>query len=594
MLRDLKLAHKVGMMPLAVALAFAAIVVVTQLAGSATESLLTEVDRGYFPAFELRRDLEEIVTQIQRTLQDTAAAADRERLAAADALRDCFLAWLDEAKGNPVLDAAELGDLQREFRAYYDLARDTTGRLIAGETGTQLVSALEKMSESFNSIQKGLEAATVRQRQEMDGALAQTRTGLRRSTRLLLGVGIAFFLVVSGLAVYASRSVTVPVARAVAVSDRLAEGGLDAQIEVGSRDEIGQLLGSMRRMVAYLREMAGVAEAIAAGDLTAEVHPRSPDDSLGTAFSAMTHRLSDMIGEVREGVRILSTGSAQVSQTAQELSRGTSEQAASVEESASSLEQMTASITQNASNSREMEQMAVKGAGDAEDSGKVVTETVAAMKAIAEKTSIIEEIAYQTNLLALNATIEAARAGEHGRGFAVVATEVRKLAERSQAAAKEISALAAGSVQVAERSGQLLLALVPSIRKTAELVQEVAAASEEQSAGVAQINAAMVRVDQVAQRNASAAEELSSTAQEMASQAASLQGLMDFFRLDGRERARREPAAAPIAAAAGPRPVPKAVLRPLTAARRAAAGGGGADDPASRAGDPGDRDFERY
>jgi methyl-accepting chemotaxis protein len=201
-----------------------------------------------------------------------------------------------------------------------------------------------------------------------------------------------------------------------------------------------------------------------------------------------------------------------------------------VEETTTSLEEMSASINQNSDNSRQMDQVASKGAREALESGKAVKQTVNAMKLITDKINIIDEIAYQTNLLALNAAIEAARAGEHGKGFAVVATEVRKLAERSQAASKEISTLASDSVEVAEHSGKLLDELVPSIQKTAELVQEVTAASREQASGVNQINKAMAQVDQVTQRNASSAEELSSTAEEMASQAEALTQLMAFFK----------------------------------------------------------------
>jgi methyl-accepting chemotaxis protein len=279
---------------------------------------------------------------------------------------------------------------------------------------------------------------------------------------------------------------------------------------------------------------ASVARQVAEGDLTVTIATGAHDaSSVLFAMRTMVERLAEVVGEVRASAAGLAEASDQVNGTAQSLSQGTSEQAASVEETTSSLEQMSASITQNADNGRQTEQMAFKGARDAEESGKAVSQTVDAMKSIAEKISIVGEIAYQTNLLALNAAIEAARAGEHGKGFAVVATEVRKLAERSQAAAKEISGLARSSVGLAERTGGLLQELLPSIRKTAELVQEVTAASMEQSSGVGQLNNAMAQVDQVTQRNASAAEELSSTSEEMAAQAAALQEQVSYFRLPG-------------------------------------------------------------
>jgi methyl-accepting chemotaxis protein len=322
----------------------------------------------------------------------------------------------------------------------------------------------------------------------------------------------------------------------------------------------------LRRVVTPVVQLSTVARRIAEGDLTQEVAVRGGDEiaDLQEAMQAMARNLARVLGEVRSGADALLAASGQVSATSQALSQGTGEQAASVEETTASLEQMSASIGQNAESSQATERMATEGSRDADESGKRVRETVEAMRRIAERIEVVEEIAYQTNLLALNAAIEAARAGEHGKGFAVVASEVRKLSEGAQKAAREIGELSGSSLAVAERSGEMIVRLVPTIQKTAALVQEVAAASREQKEGVAQISRAMSAVDQVTQRNASAAEELAATADQVAIQAESLQKLVAFFRT-GEHRG------------AGPRPSPAAALPP---ASRAAGGPNGAAAPA--------------
>jgi len=426
--------------------------------------------------------------------------------------------WISEA-------ADPLIAMRREVNA----GRATPDQLIAAfnlQKGKPILDALNAVDEQFDAEEMKLLEARANEVADLETMLDRVLV-----TSGVIGVAAALLL-----AILLARAITIPIGEALGVTRQLAVGDVRGEISVRSNDEIGEMLGGMKELIRSQKEMAGVAEKIAAGDLTVRITARSEHDGLGRAFASMVEKLGQVIGEVRGGAASLSAASAQVSATAQNLSQGTSEQAASVEETTSSLEQMNASITQNAENSRQTELMAVKGSKDAQDAGSVVRETVDAMRNIADRISIIEEIAYQTNLLALNAAIEAARAGEHGRGFAVVATEVRKLAERSQEAAKQISSVASNSVMIAERSGQLLSELVPSIRRTADLVQDVAAASKEQAAGVNQINVALSTVDQVTQRNASSAEELASTAEELAAQAESLQQLIAFFHLGDERR----------------------------------------------------------
>ena len=351
---------------------------------------------------------------------------------------------------------------------------------------TQTTPALQEVGALLKQV-----AATTSENimtdEQMLAAASATRRGVILISLIALPLGIL-------LAVVIARGIIAALGKGVKFSAAVANGDLSQQLDIRQQDEIGQLAAALNAMVGKLREIV---------------------DSVKSA--------SDNVA----------AGSQQLSASSEEMSQGASEQAAAAEEASSSMEQMAANIRQNADNALQTEKIAIKSAEDAKAGGQAVAQTVSAMKEIAGKISIIEEIARQTNLLALNAAIEAARAGEHGKGFAVVAAEVRKLAERSQLAAAEISELSGSSVEVAERAGEMLTQMVPDIQRTAELVQEIAAASKEQDTGAEQVNKAIQQLDQVIQQNASASEEMASTSEELSSQAEQLQHTIAFFKVDG-------------------------------------------------------------
>jgi methyl-accepting chemotaxis protein len=312
--------------------------------------------------------------------------------------------------------------------------------------------------------------------------------------------------------------------------DRISKGDIPPQITDTYHGDFNLIKDNLNALIVAMNEITSAADEMANGNLTVSLLERSPQDKLMQALTAMVAGITRVVSDIRSIAGEVASASQAISTTSVEVSKGASSQAASAEEASSSMEEMVSNIKQNSDSAQQTDKIANKSAADAQESGKSVIEAVAAMKEIASRVSIIEEIARQTNLLALNAAIEAARAGEHGKGFAVVAAEVRKLAERSQKAAGEINQLSGTTVKVSERAGEMLQKLVPDIQRTAELVQEIAAASKEQDTGAEQINKALVQLEKVIQQNASASEEMASTTEELSSQSDQLVSALSFFR----------------------------------------------------------------
>ncbi|WP_165188996.1 methyl-accepting chemotaxis protein [Caulobacter soli] len=391
---------------------------------------------------------------------------------------------------------------------------------------------------------------------QMDAATDKADADFADVRNWMLGLTVVSLLMAAGAAVYISMTVSKGLKRASDAVQTVADGDLTKTVAITTRDEIGDLLGHVNIMIERLQGV--VADAISASEN-------------------------------------VSAGSQELSAASEQVSQGATEQASSAEEASASMEEMAANIKQNADNAAQTEKIARQSAKDAEVSGEAVNRAVSAMQTIAEKITIVQEIARQTDLLALNAAVEAARAGEHGRGFAVVASEVRKLAERSQTAATEIGAVSTDTVKAAQSAGEMLTSLVPNIRKTAELVAEISAACREQDIGASQINEAIQQLDKVTQQNASASEEMSATSEELAAQAEELQTSIAYFRTDASGGAARKPvrAAAPKRA---PAPVARKVAAPArsTVAAQQARVSGFALDLTNGGPDAADADFRDY
>jgi methyl-accepting chemotaxis protein len=426
---------------------------------------------------------------------------------------------------------------------------------------------------------------------------------------MLLSAVAASLLIATGAGVWISMAISRGLRQAVTLANAVAIGDLDQTIAVKSNDEIKDVVDALNLMTSNLRTTAAVADTIANGDLTVEAKPLSDKDTLGLALQRMLEKLRSVVSEALSASDNVSAGSQELSSSAEELSQGATEQASAAEEASSSMEEMASNIKQNADNATQTEKIARQSSADAQASGEAVGRAVDAMQTIAEKITIVQEIARQTDLLALNAAVEAARAGEHGKGFAVVASEVRKLAERSQAAAAEIGTVSSQTVKVAREAGEMLTKLVPDIKRTAELVSEISAACREQDIGSDQINQAIQQLDKVTQQNASASEQMSATSEELAAQAEQLQSSIAYFRTDdapSRSAAPARTASRPTVAHLAPKPAAakpaskanghanvNEAKAPVKAKARANGGRGFALDMTSGGADSRDAEFER-
>jgi methyl-accepting chemotaxis protein len=561
---------------LKLALGFAVVIALTAATAwlglsnlASLDATLARVVDGPAKRLEMTLDLNLDLLTLIRSEKDLVTAADKEEAGRYEAemirQRQELLAEVDKAaatgseQGRPLWIKARTG--LQQMILIQDKIRDAVRQNdFALARNLSSNDARPHVAEA----QKGLADNVVVNRKRLEAAKAEAAAQYATARFWLMSLVAAALVIAAGTAFWIALNVSRGLSRANELAKAVAIGDLSQEIKVKSNDEIKDLVDSLNTMTGNLRVTAGVADAIANGDLTVTVSRFSDQDTLGISLERMVDKLRQVVSEALGAADNESSGSQELSSSSEELSQGATEQASSAEEASSSMEEMAANIKQNADNAAQTEKIARQSATDAQASGEAVGRAVEAMRTIADKITIVQEIARQTDLLALNAAVEAARAGEHGKGFAVVASEVRKLAERSQNAAAEISTLSSQTVRAAQDAGEMLTRLVPDIQKTAGLVSEISAACREQDIGAEQINQAIQQLDKVTQQNASASEEMAATSEELASQAETLQASIAYFRIEATDEPR---AASPVAKAKPARPVASA--KPKAAANGA-------------------------
>lgn len=500
-----------------------------------------------------------------------AASPEETQLfkAAGNESRDQLTAMLNDMAATASAETrAFWTDLQAITKAF-EASDDHVRELVAqGNTSLAASYSSGKGRDAANALTGKLGEGVKMNRDRLEESKQLAADDYEQTRTLLVSASVVAVLIAIATAFWIALGISSGLRKIMTVAEAVAIGDLDQNVEIKTNDEIKDLVARINTMTGNLRNTAGIADRIADGDLTVMPKPLSDRDTLGLALERMVERLRGIVADALSASDNVSSGSQELSASSEQLSQGATEQASSAEEASASMEEMAANIKQNADNAAQTEKIARQSSKDAEASGEAVNRAVVAMRTIAEKISIVQEIARQTDLLALNAAVEAARAGEHGKGFAVVASEVRKLAERSQAAASEISSLSGETVQVATEAGDMLNRLVPDIRKTAELVAEISAACREQDIGASQINEAIQQLDKVTQQNSGASEEMSATSEELAAQAEELQSSIAFFKVDASSvssrpaQAAHRPAAKPAATRLAMKPAP--VRKPQT------------------------------
>jgi methyl-accepting chemotaxis protein len=602
MFTRLQLRHRILLLPLVAGLAFALVFWLVQRGGKRYEDLVTRIEAGHFPALQLSHDLLTTLAEIRAGF-DEAAVSMRPELLAVNADREkAFLAALESGAQIEALDVAARAGVSREFKSYYALASDTTRRMIDEGASAEILSDLERTTKAFERVRSRLDGWTADQTEAMDGAIALVHDSNRRAVVDFSTILAGALLLLVVLSVLILRSVSKPLHQAVHAAQRLAEGDFETQIPEGAHDEAGQVLSSLRATVRYLREMAGAAESIAAGNLKVAVRPRSARDTFGTAFRKMVGNLHEMIRDLQSSSESLIAAAGQIATSADEISEGAANQSsateetsstmveiagqidnisqavqalalnveqtsssvqemsltseevakhsdsllAAVEETSATLEEMTASIHSIAEKVRVVESVSRESAESTQEGGERLSKIIGGIDSssrdIGKIVKIIEEIADQTNLLALNAAIEAARAGDAGKGFAVVADEVKRLAEKSVDSTREISRFVQGVQSDTSEAVTLVQGIVEeivsSVTQTTSLVGEVSLATQEQRSGARQILETSRNMQEITRQVAYAAREQAAGSQEIMSAVQEMSDMAHHVAMSGSEQKR--------------------------------------------------------